>query len=415
MIYLQGLFGILVLIGIAWGVSENRRGVDWRVAGVALVVQFAVAAALLKVPFIRALFVYLNDGVLALQAATLEGTKFVFGYVGGDTPPFTVTNAGANFILAFQSLPLVLVVGALSALLWYWRVLPVIVNAFAWALKKTLGVGGAVGVTAAANIFVGMIEAPLLVKPYISRLTRSEMFVVMTVGMATIAGTMLVLYATAVSAFLENAIAHLLIASIISAPAAIMISLIMVPADPGDPGTEGEPEVSYSSSMEAITRGAQEGLNLFLYIIAMLIVLVALVALVNSILGLLSAFHGAAITLQRVLGWIMAPFVWLMGIPWSEAQVAGQLMGVKIVLNEFIAYLQMAALPEGTLSQHSRFVMTYALCGFANFGSLGIMLAGLIAMAPERRAEIAGLGLKSILSGTLATAMTGAIAGLIAG
>ena len=413
MIYVQGIFGIAVMIGIAWGVSENRRGVNWRVIAVSLIVQFILALALLKVPFVRSLFQYLNDAVLALQAATAQGTQFVFGYLAGGDMPFAVTNAGANFILAFQALPLVLVLGGLSALLWHWRVLPVIVNGFAWALKRTLGVGGAVGVTAAANIFVGMVEAPLLVRPYIARLTRSEMFVVMTVGMATIAGTMMILYSTAISSIVPDAVAHLLIASIISAPAAIMIALVMVPSKAGEDGTEGEPEVKYASSMEAITRGTQEGLNLFLYIIAMLVAFVALVALVNSILGVLPDVGGAPITLERLLGLVMAPFVWLMGIPWHEAHVAGQLMGVKVVLNEYLAYLQMAALPDGSLSARSELIMAYALCGFANFGSLGIMLAGLIAMAPERRAEIAGLGMKSLLSGVLATSITGAIVGLM--
>jgi len=258
-----------------------------------------------------------------------------------------------------------------------------------------------------------MVESPLLVKPYISRLTRSELFVVMTVGMATIAGTMLVLYATTIAPVVDDAAAHLLIASVISAPAGIMFAHIMVPEEPAAEKTEGEPEIEYHSSMEAITRGTSEGLNLYLYIIAMLVVVVALVALVNSILGLFPDVLGGPITLQRILGVIMAPYVWLLGVPWSEAATAGQLMGTKTVLNEFLAYLDLAALPEGSLSPKSTLIMTYALCGFANFQSLGIMLAGLISMAPERRSEIAGLGLKSIVSGTFATSLTGAIVGIL--
>lgn len=413
MIYVQGVIGVGVLVGIAWGLSENRRAVNWRTIGVALAAQLGLAVLLLKVDIVRAGFSYLNDAVLALQAATLEGTSFVFGYLGGDAAPFEVVNPGASFILAFQSLPLVLVIAALSAVLWHWRILPAVVRGFAWALQRTLGVGGAVGVSSAANIFVGMVEAPLLVKPYIQRLSRAEMFMVMTTGMATIAGTMLVLYATTIAPILENAVAHLLIASVISAPAAIMFAQLMVPEVRGAAKTEGEPEISYSSAMEAVTRGTSEGLSLWLYIIAMLIVLVALVALVNAVLGLFPDIGGAPLTLQRILGTVMAPYVWLMGIPWEEAPVAGQLMGTKTVLNEFLAYLDMAALAPGTLSPRSQLIMSYALCGFANFGSLGIMLAGLISMAPERRAEIAGLGLKSIVSGTLATSLTGAIVGLI--
>jgi len=414
MIYLQGAFGIGVLLGIAWLLSEQRKLINWRLVFISLFLQFSLAILLLRVTFFRRIFVVLNDAVLTLQAATLDGTKFVFGYLGGDLPPFEVSNPGAAFILAFQSLPLVMVISALSALLWHWRILPAIVNAFAWLLKRSLGVGGAVGVSTAANIFIGMVEAPLLVRPYITRLSRTELFIVMTVGMSTIAGTVLVLYATAIASLLDNAVAHLLIASIISAPAAIMIALIMIPESISAPATEGEPDISYSSSMEAVTRGTQEGLQLFLYILAMLVVLVALVSLVNSMLNVFPPLAGEAITLQRLLGYLMAPFVWLLGIPWSEAQVAGQLMGVKVVLNELIAYLQMGALTPGSLSPRSTLIMSYALCGFANFGSLGIMLAGLISMAPDRRTEISALGLRCIVSGVLATSLTGAIAGLLA-
>ena len=411
--YLRGLLGIAVLVLIAFSFSENKRNVSWRIVGIGIGMQVVIALVLLKIPAVSHAFLYLNRAVVALQDATRSGTSFVFGYVGGGATPFDVTNAGALSILAFQSLALILVVGGLSALLWHWRILPMVVKGFSWALQKTLGIGGAVGVASAANIFIGMVESPLLVKPYIPRLTKSEMFMVMTVGLATIAGTMMVIYATIVSSILPNAIAHLLIASMINVPAAIMIARIMVPEVKGAQGTEGEPEINYSGSMEAITRGTSDGLALYLNVIAMLIVLVALVALANAVLSLLPDIGGQAITLQRILGLIMAPYVWLMGIPWHEAATAGSLMGTKIVLNEFIAYTDMAKLPMGTLSHNSEIILTYAFCGFANFASLGIMLGGLISMAPERRAEIAGLGLRSIVSGTLATSLTGTIVGLM--
>ncbi len=411
--YVRGLFGIAGLVLIAFLFSENKRGISWRIVGIGLGLQVAIALILLKVPFISHAFLYLNRAVVALQDATKAGTSFVFGYVGGGDAPFHVTNAGALSILAFQSLALILVIGALSALLWHWRVLPMIVKGFSWALQRTLGIGGAVGVSSAANIFVGMVESPLLVKPYIPRLTKSEMFVVMTVGLATIAGTMMILYATIVGKMLPNAIAHLLIASMINVPAAIMVARIMVPEERDAKRTEGEPEIHYAGSMDAITRGTSEGLGLYLNVIAMLIVLVALVALANSVLSLLPDIGGHAITLQRILGVIMAPYVWLMGVPWHEATTAGGLMGTKIVLNEFIAYTDMANLPTGALSHNTEIILTYAFCGFANFGSLGIMLGGLISMAPERRSEIAGLGLRSIVSGTLATSFTGTIVGLM--
>jgi CNT family concentrative nucleoside transporter len=411
--YVRGIFGIAVLVLIAYLFSESKRRVSWRIVGIGLGLQVAIALILLKIPVVSHAFLYLNRAVVALQDSTRAGTSFVFGYVGGGDAPFAVTNAGALSILAFQSLALILVIGGLSALLWHWRVLPMIVKGFSWALQRTLGIGGAVGVASAANIFVGMVESPLLVKPYIPRLTRSEMFIVMTVGLATIAGTMMVIYATIIGKLIPNAIAHLLIASMINVPAAIMVARIMVPEAKDAAGTEGEPQIHYAGSMDAITRGTGEGLGLYLNVIAMLIVLVALVALANAILSLFPAVGGEAITLQRILGLIMAPYVWLMGVPWHDAMTAGGLMGTKIILNEFIAYSNMANLAPGTLSHNTEIILTYAFCGFANFGSLGIMLGGLIAMAPERRSEIAGLGLRSIVSGTLATSFTGAIVGLM--
>ena len=284
---------------------------------------------------------------------------------------------------------------------------------FSWCLQRTLGVGGAVGVSAAANVFVGMIEAPLLIRPYLHQLSRAELFMVMTCGMATIAGTVMVLYATFISAIIPDAIGHILSASVISAPAAIMIASLMEPGD--DTKTGGTmilPPSDIRSSMEAVTRGTTDEIALLLNVTAMLIVLVALVALVNMVLGLVPQFVGEPMSLQRIFGWGMAPVVWLIGIPWSEAPAAGALMGTKTILNGFIAYLQLAGLPQGVLSDRSRMIMTYALCSFANFASLGIMIGGLGTMAPERREEIVSLGLKSIVSGTLATLMTGAVVGI---
>ena len=287
-------------------------------------------------------------------------------------------------------------------------------KAFAWALQRTMGVGGAVGVSTTANIFVGMIEAPLFIRPYLARLSRSELFVVMTGGMASIAGTVMALYATFLAGVVPDAIGHLLVASILSAPAAIMVAKLMIPEEGGGTGdSSAMPPSPDQSTMDAITRGTVEGIVLLTNVIAMLLVLVALVALANMILGLRPAVGDAPVTLERMLGWIMAPVVWLVGIPWSEAPTAGALMGTKTVLNELLAYLQMKNLPDGALSDRSRLIMVYALCGFANFGSLGIMLGGLSAMVPERRREIVGMGLKSIVSGTLATLITGAIVGIV--
>jgi CNT family concentrative nucleoside transporter len=307
------------------------------------------------------------------------------------------------------------VISVLTTILFYWRILPPIVRGFAWLLERTLGVGGAVGLSTAANIFLGMVEAPLFIRPYLARLTRSELFIVMTGGMAGIAGTVLVLYAQILGPVIPDVAAHLVIASVLGAPAAILISLIMVP-ERAEGSTEGklvDPEPVAASTMDAIVKGTTAGLELLLNIVAMLIVLVALVHLGNAILGLLPEIAGAPLTLQRALGWIMAPVCWLMGVPWDQAATAGSLMGLKTILNEFIAYLEMAKLAPDALDARSRLIMLYAMCGFANFGSLGIMIGGLATMAPERRDEVVSLGLKSIVSGTLATCLIGAIVGLL--
>lgn len=411
---LQSALGLICLIGLAWLVSENRAAVRWRIPVAGVGIQLVLALLLLKVPPMQQFFVALNHAVLALQQATETGSTFVFGYLAGGPLPFEERQPGASFILAFRALPLIIFVSALTALLTYWRILPWIVRGFAALLAKTLGIGGAIGLGTAANVFVGMVEAPLFIRPYLRNLTRSELFVLMSAGMATIAGTVLILYATILAHTIPDAVGQLLTASIISAPAAIMISLILVP-ETGTP-TPGSLAVERGalSSMDAVAMGTQHGLQLFLNVIAMLLVLVALVSLANAILGLLPLWGGEPFSLQRLLGLAMAPLAWLLGIPWSEATAAGALLGIKTVLNELLAYTALAELPEDTLSARSRLIMTYALCGFANLGSLGIMIAGLTTMAPERRSEILELGMKSILAGTLATCCTGAVVGAIA-
>jgi concentrative nucleoside transporter, CNT family len=406
----RSALGFLLLHALAWTLSENRRTVAWRpvVAGMAL--TLVLGLVLLKIPFARVLFQALNDVLGALERATREGTSFVFGFLGGGPLPYAESYAGASFVLAFRALPLVIVVSALSALLFYWRVLPWIVKGFSLMLEKTMGVGGAIGLSSAANVFVGMVEAPLIVKPYIRSMSRSELFILMSCGMATVAGTVMALYASILSKVIPDALGHILVASIISTPAAIAISVLMVP---GKGATEGEfVAQTATSSMDAITRGTVDGVQLLINIVAMLLVLVALVSLANQALALFPDVAGAPITLQRALGVLMAPLVWIMGIPWPEATAAGALMGTKTVLNELIAYIDLAKLPPGTLSPRSNLMMTYALCGFANFGSLGIMIGGLATMAPERRDEIVSLGGKTIVSGTLATCVAGSVVGV---
>jgi concentrative nucleoside transporter, CNT family len=420
MLQLQSAFGIVALLALAWILGENRRAVSVRQAVIGLVVTFATAVVLIKLPGVVHVFGAINDAVGAIASASRAGTSFVFGYLGGGALPFELKSPGAEFILAFQALPIVLVMSVLTTLLFYWRILPPIVRGMAWLLERTLGIGGAVGLSTAANIFLGMVEAPLFIRPYLAQLTRSEMFLVMTGGMAGIAGTVLVLYATLLAPLIPDAAGHFVIASVLGAPAAILISLIMVPettdvktgGSSGDPRLANDPDLHAASTMDAIVKGTAAGLELLLNIVAMLIVLVALVHLANAILGLLPDV-GGAITLQRLLGYVMALVCWLMGLPWSQAVPAGSLMGTKTVLNELIAYVDFSKLPVGTLDPRSRLIMLYAMCGFANFGSLGIMVAGLGVMAPERRAEINSLGLKSIVSGTLTTCLMGAMVGVL--
>jgi CNT family concentrative nucleoside transporter len=414
MFQLQSALGVVALIGFAFAISENRRDVRWKSAAVALLITFAAAILLLKVPQIAAAFAGIGRAVDAVSAASRAGSSFVFGYLGGSALPFALTTPGADFVLAFQALPIVLLMSVLTTLLFYWRILPPIVRGFSWALQRTLGVGGAVGLSTAANIFLGMVEAPLFIRPYLARLTRSELFMVMTGGMAGIAGTVFVLYATILRDVIPGVAGHILAASIVSAPAALLVSRLMVPEGPAAP-TGGEVTIGpvADNTMDAIVRGTAAGLELLLNIIAMLIVLVALVALANAILGLLPDAMGAPITLQRLLGIVMAPVCWLMGVPWEQAATAGSLMGIKTVLNELIAYVELSKLPADALDPRARVIMLYAMCGFANFGSLGIMIAGLTVMAPERRADIISLGGKSIVSGTLTTCLMGAIVGML--
>jgi CNT family concentrative nucleoside transporter len=400
---LHAAAGIAGLVALAWIFSEARRAVPWRAVGVGIGLMVLFGFLCLKIAFVKAFFLKLNEALSVVEKATEAGTSLVFGYLGGGPAPFAVTEQSATFVLAFRALPIVLVISALSALLFHWRVLPAIVRALSFALEKLMGVGGVVGLSTAANVFVGMVEAPLFIRPYLARVSRGELFAIMVGGMASIAGTVLFLYGAILRPVLPDAVAHLLIASILSAPAALAIAFTMVP--PGGAVTGGSIELKSeaSSSMDALTRGTLEGAQLLLNIVAMLVVFVALVALVNLVI--------APHTLQGLLGWALAPLAWLAGIPWSEAPAAGALLGTKTVINELVAYIEMTKMTE--LSERSRLLMTYALCGFANFGSLGIMLGGLGTMCPERRAEIVSLGLKSIVAGTLATCLTAATVALL--
>ena len=416
---MQGILGILVFLGLAWLLSEGRREVRLLPVAAGLAIQFSIAFVLLRIPVAREGLLVLNHVVDAIETATTAGASLVFGFLGGGEVPFALTAETAPYIFAFRILPQILVFSVLVAVLWYWRVLPVVIRGFSWALRRSLGVGGAVGLAASASVFLGMVEAPLAIRAHLARLSRSELFVVMTCGMSTVAGSIMVLYANLLTDVIDGALGHVLIASVVNVIGAVVVARVMIPeqgatrdADPGD-------ELRYASVMDAISRGTMDGLRLVVNVGAMVIVLVSLVALVNHVI---SGLHvaGGALTLERMAGWAFAPVAWLMGIEWAEASFAGTLLGVKVVLNELIAYMQLGAAgaqlgatDAGVLSDRTRLIMTYGLCGFTNFGSVGILIGGLSALVPERRAEVLRLAPRTLISGTIVACMTGAIAGLV--
>jgi concentrative nucleoside transporter, CNT family len=408
----QSLLGVAAILFLAWLLSENRRAFPVRtvVAGVGM--QIVLALLLLKVPVAREALFALNGVVAALTDATRAGTSFVFGFVGGGDPPFQVTNAAGMVNFAFGVLPLIIVISALSALLWHWRILAVIVKGIAYVLKRLLGIGGAVGLGGAATVFLGNVEGLLVIRPYLSKLNRAELFTMFTVGMSVVAGTVFVLYATILKPVLPGALGHILIASMMSLFGAIVIARIMIPGDAAT-DTAAESEMKYRSSMDAVSHGTEVGLKILWQIIAMLIVVVALVALANMILAHLPQMWGGPVTLQRLFGWLFAPVVWLYGVPWSEAVTAGSLLGTKTILNELIAYIDLAKLPAGVLDPRSTLIVVYAMCGFANFSSVGIVIAGMSALEPGRRDEVVPLVMRSLLAGTMASGLTGSLIGFL--
>ncbi len=415
---LRGLIGIAALMGLAWAFSENRRGhPGWTWIAGALVMQGLLAVLIVRVPLVWEAVGLVNSAVSAVEAATLKGSSYMFGYLGGAELPFALKpGAQPPLVIAFQILPLVIVFSALSALLWHWGVLRWIVNGLGFLLRRSLGVSGVVGLSGGASIFLGVVEAPLVTRAYFARVSRSELFQIMTLTMATISGAILILYASTLRNTVPDSVGHMITASLISLPAALLIARLMVPPGADDTATEVEkedPGMRYDGSIDAIIKGTMDGLQLFLAVIAVIITVFALVALVDMALALLPLVDGDPLTLKRLLGWALAPLMWLIGVPWGEAQAAGALMGTKAVLNEYVAYLELAALPAGTLGPRSLLIVTYALCGVANLASVGLLVSTIGTLCPERRAEAAGLGMKSWISGNLATAMTGAWIGLV--
>jgi concentrative nucleoside transporter, CNT family len=421
---LQGVAGIALFVLIAVAMSQNKRHINWRLVISAIVMQFVICVAFIHLDFLQSALASLNEGVQALSRASIKGTSFVFGYIGGGDAPFDVKTPHLMVTLAFQILPLIIVISALSALLWYWRVLPLLVRVISVFFERALNTRGPAGLIAVINIFLGQVESALMVKPYLSKMSRHDLLLVMTAGMAMIAGSMMVIYSAMLGPQLgpdvSGVLGHLITKSIMSVPASILFAHLLIPEDQRlspshDPkaGIKTQVHQPYQSVMDAITRGTSEGLAIYLNVVAILIVLSALVALGNDVLAWLGLQLGYPLSIQGVVGWLFAPVAWFMGVPWHEAVTGGELLGVKTVLNEFLAYLDLIKLPDSALSTHSRLIMIYALCGFANLGSIGIQISGLSAMIPERRDELNSLAWPSFIAAILASCMTGAIVGLV--
>jgi concentrative nucleoside transporter, CNT family len=409
---LQSLLGLVVIVAACWGLSENKRRFPWKLAIGAIAVQAGLILALFAIPGSQGVLAAITGAVDGLAQATARGTQFVFGYLAGGDQPYAVTNEAGLFTFAFNVLPLILVISALSALLWHWRILKWITLGFGFLFQRTMGLGGASALAVAANIFLGMIESPIVIRAYLDKLTRSEIFLMMVVGLGTVAGSTMVAYASILSAVLPNAAGHVLVASIVSAPAGILLARIMIPEKPGEGGETADygSALKYDSAIDAIVKGTADGLMVVLNISAVLIVFVALVALVNIMIGGFWLFD-APVTVERLLGWLFMPVAWLIGVDWAEAGKAGWLLGVKLTLTEFVAFIELGRVPLEEMSERTRMLLTYALCGFANIGSVGITVTGLSVLIPERREEVLGMVWKALFAGFLTTLMTAAVVG----
>jgi len=412
----QALAGVALILGLCWLVSENRKRFPLLLAVCAIAIQLVLVFVLFKLPAMRSALQGVNGAVEGLASSTQAGTNFVFGYLSGTTPPYTETNPGAGFLFAFRVMPVILVVCALSALLWHWGILKWLAKGLGFLFQKTLGLRGPPALATAATIFMGQIEGPIFIRAYLERLTRSELFMLIAVGMACVSGSTMVAYATILHDVLPNAAAHVLAASLISAPAGVLLARIMVPGDPSEKSDDldlAEEDKTYGSSIDAVMKGTTDGLQIALNVGATLIVFIALATMVDKILFALPMVGGEHLSIARVLGIVFAPLAWAMGIPWKEAGSAGGLLGVKLILTEFTAFIQLAKVGPELLDPRTRMIMTYALCGFANIGSVGMNVAGFSVLVPARRQEVLGLVWKAMMAGFLATCLTGSLIGLM--
>ena len=412
----QSLTGIALVILVCWLASENRKRFPWKLVLGAVLIQIAIVLILFGVPPAQAALQQVGHAVDGLGSATRTGAAFVFGYLSGGPQPYTLADpAMAPFVFGFQVLPVILVVCALSAVLWHWGVLKVITKGFGFAFQKTMKLRGPPALATAATIFMGQVEGPIFIRSYLDKLTRSELFVLMAVGLSCVSGSTMVAYAALLKSTLPNAAAHVLTASIVSAPAGVALARVLVPAGDGEADVpfELEDEKKYDSTIDAVIRGTSDGLAVVLNVAASLIVFVAMVALVDQLLAMLPMIAGKPISIERGLSYVFYPLAWAIGIPAWEAHKGGELLGVKLVLTEFTAFIQLGATPADVLSERSRMLLTYALCGFANIASVGITSAGFGILAPTRRPEILAMIWKALLVGFLATCMTASVVGLL--
>jgi CNT family concentrative nucleoside transporter len=409
---IQSLIGIVVLILIALPFSESIQEIKVKFISYALLIQISLAFILLEIPFISSFFDVMSIAVESLRLSAIEGSSFVFGYLGGGEAPFEVSNNQNLPIFAFTFLPMLIFLSALSALLWHWKILPFLIKLLAKLFEKPLDAKGPIGLAATANIFLGQLEAPLLIKPYLNKMNQRDLLIIMTVGMSTIAGSVMVLYITWLDDKFSGVIGHFLTASILSVPAAIMFSNILIPSAQTELNTAKEDLKMYESSMDAISVGTKDGLNMFLSVIASLIVFLSLVALADFMLGIIPNVYGEPISLQRIAAFIFAPIAWLMGIPFSEIIPAGNLLGTKTIFNELIAFNDLRDLDTNILSERSQLIMLYGICGFANISSVGILLGGLSAICPDIRGTLLKIAFRALFAATLASCLTGTVVSL---
>ncbi len=430
----MGIVGIAVMIGIAWSMSSDRSKVSWRLVGFGVALQVVFGFLVLKTVVGQALFAGANNVFAQLLSFTEDGARFIFGNlvrnnvpvgnpVGGPSDMALLetgaawANTGAFF--AFSVLPTIIFVSALTSVLYYLGILQRLVRGVAWVMQRSMRTSGAETLSVAGNIFVGMTEAPLLIKPFIGRLTQSELNTVMVGGFATIAGGVMAAYVGMLSPYFPDIAGHLLTASVMNAPAALVISKLLVP-ESAHPETAESMKVNVdrgeANVIDAAAAGASQGLQLALNVGAMLLAFVALLALVNFGVGWAGSLVGAeGLTLERIFGWVLAPPAWLMGLSWADASIVGSLMGVKVVATEFVAYLQLAGILEsaGTLSPRGTVIATYALLGFANIPSIAVLIGGIGGIAPKRRADLSRLGVKAMIGGNLAAFMSASLAGML--